>query len=250
MRQDKTLFSKLVPYLIALVVVLVAVVGYRIYQDSRFRVINTQPSTSSVSYLSPFLVINFDRSLPQQSLNISSSPNIVSSYTIQNQSISITLRSPLKISTNYRITIAKVSDSTKGVLNNLSFAFKAANIPLQDLPLSQQRAVLKKQDFTSVPSFVNTSVLINNGLSNLQVASFEQYLTHFAPKASLIKIAANSFSPGPHNPNTSTSFSDDLNLSIDGVNYKATVNFSSSTNLQLLLYNPSTNALVFNSGPY
>lgn len=98
-------------------------------------------------------------------------------------------------------------------------------------------------------NYENISTLIDNGgLTTLQVSQIEQYFFKYNSSAHTVSIDPDSVESGPRNPNTSTSFTLNFNVTIDSTPYKATVSYSNLSSVRLSLYNPQTNALVYDSG--
>ncbi len=96
-------------------------------------------------------------------------------------------------------------------------------------------------------SFSNSNYLLNQGISNEQLGLIEKSLFSFAPNAKNITFELNSVSYAPFDPNTSTSFTMYFSLKIDSTSYKAAINYSSISSLDLMLYNTSS-VKIYDSG--
>jgi len=96
-------------------------------------------------------------------------------------------------------------------------------------------------------SFKGTGALINVGLTTEQLSDLEQDFFQYKPSAHTININTASVEPGPYNPSVSTTFTVNFNVSIDSKLYKATIGYSGFSAIQLNLYNPQSNAVVFSS---
>jgi hypothetical protein len=96
-------------------------------------------------------------------------------------------------------------------------------------------------------AFDNMNALINSGISSDQINDLEQHFFSYKPSVKTVAVDASSVEPGPHNPNTDTSFTMNFNVSIDSVSYKATISYADTETVRLYLYNAS-GALVFDSG--
>ena len=95
-------------------------------------------------------------------------------------------------------------------------------------------------------TFINTSSLLNYGISSSQVTNLKQLLFTYAPSAKIISIDATSIQPGIHDPNsTSPWFSLTFSGDIDGSKYNATLEYSGYDTTKLTLTNPTTGAQLF-----
>jgi hypothetical protein len=111
---------------------------------------------------------------------------------------------------------------------------------------------LKPPELVTLPSvtdvdFMNTGVLINNGLTTDQINVLENEFFQFKHTEQIVSVVANSVVLGPYNPNVVEPFVIDFNVLIDGVNYKASVSYTGLETVQLNLYS-SGGGLVFSSG--
>jgi hypothetical protein len=125
------------------------------------------------------------------------------------------------------------------------------------IKISKKQTIKTYLNFKSPPllkspaniNYKNVSALINNGgITTLQASQLEQYFFNYKPSAHTVSIDPDSVEPGPRNPNTSTTFTLNFNVTIDSTQYKATTSYANLSTIRLSLYNPQTNALVFDSG--
>lgn len=123
--------------------------------------------------------------------------------------------------------------------------------------VSKKQTTKTTLDFKSSPlvkspantNYQNISVLVDNGgLTTLQISQLEQYFFKYNSSAHTVSIDPNSVESGPRNPNTSTSFTLNFNVTIDSKPYKATASYSNLSSIRLYLYNSQTNALMYDSG--
>lgn len=233
-----------------IVIVILLFVGFEGYSLSRFHVVSTNPATDSVSTLSPFFKINFNKQLVSGSGSLSTD-GIVTSIKYSAKTLTLNLSYPLKTNKTYTITINKISDSSGDILNNLNFTFVANNIPYASLPKDEQNALLANQDHYTQPgvniNYINTDDLINNGMSTTQLVLLEQYITEFDKNAKNVTFDPNSIgvyqAPSPYTAEFH------FNVNIDGTTYSAQAPYTFLDDLTLILVNQS-GATVFNSSTY
>lgn len=96
-------------------------------------------------------------------------------------------------------------------------------------------------------NFEGTDALLNVGLSSAQVNAIEEYLFQYQPNASAISIDGSSVTPGPHDPNSVSPFTDTFIVNFDTTAYKASVSYTDTNNVNLTLYNLQNGAAVYAS---
>lgn len=128
----------------ALVIVALVVAGWLIYQTLTFHVTNTNPRTSSVSDVTPFLKVNFSKSLANSVL-VNSTPSIIRSQSVSGKTLTLNLV-PLTVGQDYTVTIESVTSQGGDTLHNIVLHFTAQDIPFDSLPEDQQKAILANQD--------------------------------------------------------------------------------------------------------
>lgn len=96
-------------------------------------------------------------------------------------------------------------------------------------------------------NFQNLYFLISYGLTQEQLSNLQIKIFQFRPHAHTVAIDASSIKTGLHNPNSEDPFTINFNVTVDAVPYKATVNYTGLNDLRLYLYNPQTNALMYDS---
>jgi hypothetical protein len=97
-------------------------------------------------------------------------------------------------------------------------------------------------------NFQNTSALTNSGISSSQLEDFEQYIFEFDHAAQTVNIDANSVEPGPHNPNLVQPFTLNFHLTIDNVNYIATLSYTDVNSTSITLFNEA-GTMVYSNSP-
>jgi hypothetical protein len=235
-----------------LIIVLLVLAVYFVFVNSKFHITGTNPKTSSVATISPFMKVNFNKQLSKSDLNVSSSPAIIRSYDVEGKTLVINLGTPLLAGKVYTISIGRIRDIKNNVITNKNLVFVPKVIPAQDLPKDQADAILKQQ--ASHPksrndiSFTGTDSLVKYGVSLTQVDDLKQAVFQFAPKTRTAAIDASSVKPVPHNPNSSAKF-DTINFSIklDSAAYAARIEYSDLTVLRLYL-SDAGGKIVFDSG--
>jgi hypothetical protein len=143
---------KLFAYVLGSLVIVILI--FSVFNSRKFHVVSTNPSTSSVSYITPFFIINYNKSIAA-SVSISSSPNLVRNYTVSGETIIINLNS-MRVGVSYFIDIKSVTDINRGVIKNKIFKFTAQNISYDNLPKDQQQIIVNNQD--RYPSPINNPI--------------------------------------------------------------------------------------------
>jgi hypothetical protein len=233
--------------LLIFILILIIVIILEGISSSKFHLVNTNPSNGSISVVSPSIELNFNKTIPSQSLSIDARFGIVSSYQIFNKTILLYLQTPTNLNTTYTIEIKSIHDNKNDVINNLSIQFVPKNIGFQDLPKYQQKQLLVSQQPNHQPTFSGTANLINIGITTNQLQQLQQYILLFNPKATNISFNTTNFSDSKTNTNNGTVFTIKYSIVIDNVSYNATSSYIGD-NINLQLYNPQSGSLVYNSG--
>lgn len=97
-------------------------------------------------------------------------------------------------------------------------------------------------------NFENMSTILGDGITNGQLGALEKAFFTFKQSAKVVDVNKSSVENGPHNPNISANFTINFSVTIDSVSYKAVATYSDLTSIDLTLYNPANNSLVFDSG--
>lgn len=126
--------------------VIVVLLGLQLWYSLRFHVVNVNPSLRSVSTISPFLKVSFNKALVPGSVKITASPtSAIGTPVVAGKVITIPLVSPLQIGHPYSVTIAQVTSVSGKTITNKTFTFKPRFISSADLPADQRQALLKAQ---------------------------------------------------------------------------------------------------------
>lgn len=134
--------------------ILIIWLGYTIYNATTFHIVSTNPSINNVATVSPFIDVNFNRALSNK-INVTSNPNIVSSFKIINKQIDISLNIPLNENYKYTILISDIYDTSGQHLNNQKLAFTPIYISASNLPQDQGKVLLKNQANYSKSTYGN-----------------------------------------------------------------------------------------------
>ena len=238
--------------IVLMVVLVLILIGWFIFYTLGFHETRLSPSDSNINTLTSSVTIDFNRPLLKQNYPVILSPSAISSTTINKRSITINLNIPLTANKQYKITIPLVEDTNHDKLKNIVLYFTPKYVPYNKINSSQQNKLLKQQTIGTAknqpPVLIGKSALLSNGLSSIQLVLLEQAFLEFQKNIKVINVASSSIQPGPHNPNTSSSFSLDFSVTINNeAQYNGTITYSSINSLQLNLYNPSSNTIVFSS---
>jgi hypothetical protein len=226
--------------------------GYLFYVSSKFHIVSTNPDTGNVASVSPFFKVNFNKRLLDKGYSVTSNPSITETPTVNGKTLTMDLDGPLDTNQTYTITINNISDTSGNVLSSKTFTFTPKNIASQDLPKDQAQRLLKQQA-ARTPSKTNVAFsgmdgFLDAGLSSTQLNNLEEAIYRYKTTEHTVTVDPNSIQPGPHNPNTSTSFTLNFNIAIDSTPYKAAVVYSDLDSIDLHLFNPQSNVEVYNSG--
>lgn len=127
------------------ILVVAGIVAYLVIQNLHFRLVSTNPRTSAVSNISPFLKLNFNRTLDAKNIDIQTDRSFMQSVSTNGKTITINLKT-LDIGKLYTVRLNKVRSTDGKVLTNVTVRFVAKDIAFKDLPKDQQQAILNNQD--------------------------------------------------------------------------------------------------------
>lgn len=145
---------------IVLAAVIIVLVGLGIYRNYTFRITGTNPSSSRVTVISPFFKVNFNKDL-SNNLEVSSSPDIISSYIIQGKTLNISLKIPLSSNQTYTISVSNISDTSGKSIADQQYVFTPSNVSdSSSLPADQGQALINSQTQYS-------ETVLSNGLVKL-----------------------------------------------------------------------------------
>jgi hypothetical protein len=129
-----------------LVVFLILYGSLSLYNYVKFHVITTNPTISKIGAQSPYLKVYFNKTLSNQSLVVSATGNAMKSDSVSGKVLTVNFNEPLTINKSYTVIIHSISSQSGSQILNKNFTFTAQNIPFNDLPTDQQKALVGSQD--------------------------------------------------------------------------------------------------------
>ncbi len=237
---------------LAVIAVVVVWIIISLVINSKFRVTGTQPGLDGVAAATPQLSINFNRPLSTNNLSVDSTPSIIAGQKISGQSLLLDL-SPLNAGQGYTITVNSISSTDGAQLSHQVFSFKAKNIAFKDLPKDEQQLILQRQSQKPGPlgfNYQNFDKLLDHGVSVEQESTLKQIIYRYAqtlkPPASQATLDTASLGKPPRDPSSNV-FTILFNLSVDKTSYSAKLEYFGAASVHLLLNDPKTGVLVFDS---
>lgn len=134
-------------YLALVIIPVIAIAGWFIYQSTLFRMTGTTPGLGKVSSLSPFIDINFSKQLDSENINITTEDIDVTSFEANNKTLRVFI-GEIEADSDYSFTIDSISAKNGKSLQNIKVSFTAKDIPFEKLSKAQQQAILQNQDRT------------------------------------------------------------------------------------------------------
>lgn len=247
---EPRLDKRILLVVIALGVLMFGSLAYQLFLSFHFHVVSTNPNTKQVGSISPFFRVNFNKTLSNDNLSVTSNPDAISSYKVSGKTLDIDLANPLTVDKTYTITIESISAKDGSRITNKSFTFKAQDIDFEDLPQDQQDAIQATKpptaDHNTAPTFNGLGDLANYGVTTDQLTDLQIAFTNYNSSAQNVTLT--NIQPVPHNSESaSTSDSINFNAAVDTQHLKAKIVYSSLTVARLYLYNQSGRQ-VFDSG--
>lgn len=126
--------------------VLLFIAGYSVFSMLTFRVTGTTPSLDSVSNISPFIKVSFNKSLKADSLQYSTSYGFVTSTKVEGKTVTFNLNSQLTVDNNYSITIKRIESAAGKVISNKVLPFTIKDLSTDDLTDDEQKTLMDRQD--------------------------------------------------------------------------------------------------------
>lgn len=192
-------------------------------------VTSTTPSLQDVSTQTTSLKITFNQTLVAGSVSVSSTPSIITTTSVSGKVVTLTLTPKTLVSTQrYTILIRNARSTTGHSLVNHTLLFKP--------------------NFAE-PLFVGEDGLINIGLSSDQVNLLNSYISQYTLWAQEVVVNQSSI------VHTKVSWTDDwspwevtFSANIDGTAYNIVGEYNDTEHIQVNIYNPQNNALLFTAG--
>ena len=253
--QDRHL-EFLVRYRAFIIIFFALVVGFLIYATLQYRITGTNPSTSKITKLTPFIQVNFNRTLQAAGIQITSSADIVQSYSVSGSALKILFKSPLTVGATYTITLVNIPETKGKSLTNKQLHFKVIDATFASLPKDQQQAILAAQSnhpyAIDYVTFNGLDELLNHGVSATQVSGIQQSLFAYSVSSNKLVKQFDILTPTildklhPVNINTNEL---SFNIVFDSkTTYKVVIQHSGFNANHLYLYDSQTGALVYDGG--
>lgn len=130
-------------------VVAAALIGWVVYREFfTFYLKNTSPDSSSVSYSSPYLKLNFNKNLKTEGYEFkltSGEGEIYVEHEIIGKTFKAYLPTSMEVDQTYTISLENIS-ATDGKVLSLHVDFTTKDIPYSDLDKEQQDELIRLQD--------------------------------------------------------------------------------------------------------
>lgn len=244
--------------LILLLLLFVILIAGLFAKSLGFHAVNTSPNLDTVSYLAPYIKVNFNKNLVTKDVSYSSQDDIVTNFELEGKTLTLYIDKTMKVDKSYTITINNIQDTKGHVIKNKVLKFTTSDIAFSNLPQDQQdyivdRPAAKPPYSVDSIGFVNFDSLTDSGgvpadQLDLLKDMFYGYSSQILKKEfSQITLNQASLVVSLHDPN-----SDDdtdkatFTVDIDGTTYRAEVSYSLLSSIFLRLYD-SNGTQVFQS---
>lgn len=237
-------------------IALIILLGWTFYRSSQFHITGTESNLNQVASIAPYLKINFNKPLSTQGLSVSSSPSVIGSSVVNGDVLMLSFKqNTLSTQTSYTITIASVFDTSGTRLTDQKLTFTPKSIAYNNLPKDQQQAIVNAQDkypyAVNTIWYVNTNSLLTYGVTAAQLSNLQQAFFNFSTSIGkqYQKITLGSISVVPHDPNSASTVSSiTFTALLDTDQFNARIDYSNLNDIELYLFNPQTDAQVYDSG--
>ena len=175
-------------------------------------------------------------------------------YKTSGKSLVVTLRTPLSSTTSYQLTVRNIRSQSGSRLGDLSYHFSPNALSFDLLPKTEQQAILQQQaQQPYAPSsivYVGDTDLLTVGLTSTQLAQVAGAIFNYSNLQGkhYKQIIISNVQAVPHDPN-SASMSDavSFDMSVDSVNYTATVRYIGLSSSEFQLFN-TDGVQIYDSG--
>lgn len=147
--------------ILGLCLIIVLVVLWYVFIIAPFHIVRTNPSSHNVASLTPFFNVEFNKPLSVNGLAVSSSPNVIQSYAVEQKTLVINLIGLMKIGTTYTIDIHSVEATGGHKLTNKIFRFMPQDIAYANLPKDQQTAIQNSPGQNDRDTLNNDPILVH-----------------------------------------------------------------------------------------
>lgn len=211
-----------------IIFVMLALVSHR-KKTPPFSVTSTVPSITGITTQTPSMAVNFNEPLAAHSASVTSSPSIVTGYSIHGDTLTLTFAPKTLLSSKtYSITIQSITSTTGKKLTNQQTSIKPIYVG---------------------PVITGEKALISIGLTTTQVNDINSYVGQFSPWAQNMSIDQTSIRHYMENPSNPWSpWAVSFTMTLDGTQYTVVGDFYSTQDIQVKFSNPSTGQLLFTAG--
>jgi hypothetical protein len=125
-----------------------------------FRMVGTNPKTSKISNLTPYIDIYFSKTLANtiDDFSVQSERDVITGFETKDKHVRVFLHD-LLVDETYTLKIPYALATNGALLENLSITFTAKDIPSEKLPKEQLQYMIDSQD--DMPAVYNDPILIN-----------------------------------------------------------------------------------------
>ncbi len=240
---------------ISAMVLVIALIGFTVYQSRVFHIIKTDPSLSSFPATYPYLKVYFNDELSKDNLRVAIPSGLVRDYSADGKVLTFTLQSNLPLGTPYVITLKHIENTKGKTIQNRQLTFTTKDIPYDQLSKPQKDALVANQDKPkySVYSiqFVNFQQLLDKGLSQTQQLIVENaiFTTSQIVKQQFntVTLQPNSVIATPFDPNSDNpAYSVTFDFTANNKTYHTTVSSTNISDAQAVIKD-SSGVVVYDS---
>jgi hypothetical protein len=244
--------------ILLLIVVVISLGGAR--PQGAFRLVSTDPKKGSTPHQYTAITFTFSQTLASTSStanHFSIRPGTPGKTTVSDKSITFTPSQTLDTAAEYTATLEDVTSLDGQTLVNVTINFKPKYTPYNQLPKDVQKRLnvdpvdVPEAYSSGVIAIAGSSLIAERGVTEIQMGLLKLgFFRYFqASKQEVRALTVSNLTKVPH---VKSSTSDTLNFDVsikDKLTYKAKLVYSDLTTVRLYLYNPSTNALIYDSQP-
>lgn len=248
---------------IGLIILLVILLAWR---ASTFHLVGTSPGDGSRPNQYTAVSFMFNKAIKSQgaSLNqITISPGISGKTTVGQKSVTFVPTSAFQTGTVYSAVLSGVISKGGKPITNIHISFTPQYIDYADLPKDVQQRLVSQTDTSDrqkppysagIIAIGGADYLSNHGVTSRQLDDLQiAFYNFFVSKKEQVRgVVLANLVKQPRNPNDSSAADTvtfEVKLNNDSsVSYKGRVVYPDLISLSLFLYNPSSGALVYNSG--
>jgi hypothetical protein len=211
---------------------------------------------SSFPAISPYVKFYFNQPLSTKDLSVTSQPEAFGNPKLQGKTLTLSVTTPLDTSQSYTVTIHSIRSTSGKQLTDQVFRFTPQDIPFQKLSKAMQQAILAIQANKPLTrdsfTYIGDTAFTDRGLTIIQLAGVKQALFQYLQiqhlKANTITFSEVTIIPFDPHQNTGIT-TGTFTVSFDGSHVlNGSLSYSDLTHIQVVLRNPQTNAVVYDSG--